>query len=89
MFVCHVVLSVLHEGINVRQKSAARDAVHNSPDDFEHSSCLYGPHHSVSGLSLQQPLCVQGLVLCNDFRVQQAAMQTLLMTLVLHVPSSS
>ena len=75
MLVCHVVLSVLHESINVNQKSAARDAVHNSPDNFEYSSCLYGPQYSVR-LLLQQPLYVQGLVLCNDFCVQQAAMQT-------------
>ena len=61
---------------HVRQNSAARDAVHNSPDAFEHSPCLYELHHSVNVLSLQQPLYVQGLVLCHDVRVQHAAAQT-------------
>ena len=75
MFVCHVVLSAWYKSINVRQNSAARDAVHNSPDNFEYTPCP-GLHRFVRGLSLQQPLYVQGLVLCYDCCVQQAAMQT-------------
>ncbi len=64
MYMCHVVLSVWYRKVNVRQNSTATDAVHISPDDSEYSPCLYELRHSVNVLSLQQPLYVQGLVLC-------------------------
>lgn len=47
-------------------KAIRRDAVHISPHGFGYTPCP-GLHHFASGLSLQQPLYVQGLVLCYDF----------------------